>query len=311
MIVAKIKGGLGNQLFLYATARAMAARHGMPLRFDVMTGPAEDTYNRSRCLLTHFRTQIDFADPRFSYAGSMGRIRRYVARRVCARLPFQWRWYLEEKELRFDPRLLGLTPRVPMIYLDGYWQSERYFQSIDVELRHELQLLRPPRRENVELARQLREEVSVCVHLRRLHSRAAGGAVVGTGSVLAAPLGMDYYQRAIEEVSRHHPDAKLYCFSDDPEWARRNALFGRPTSFVTANHTSDESLSHEELWLMSNCRHFVLANSTFSWWAAWLSSSPNKRVYVPAVAVHHFNADWVPSGWNVIPHAWQDGVVAS
>lgn len=183
------------------------------------------------------------------------------------------------------------------IYLDGYWQSEKYFKHIESEIRQELKIVTPHDAENIVLAEKIRNENAVCVHVRRLH---------GVGN-LANPqplpsiqsLGMDYYQNAIDYMIKKVKNPVFFFFADYPQWLQDNINISYPVVFVTHNTVAGETKNYEDLWLMTQCKHFIIADSTFSWWGAWLCEHTEKIVCAPTVG-YRFNQDWIPEDWHTI-----------
>ncbi len=297
MIIARVQGGLGNQLFIYAALRGIASRHGLEPAYDVVSAAATDNFGRGHSLLHHFAADVREADPSRCFLGTLGRLRRKVVRRSQRLLPFGWRTYIEEPPARVEERLLAAPPR-DGAYLEGYWQSERYFGHIRAELLEELRIVTPHDAANRALAEEIRSRDAVCLHARRLHGVGAVASPRPAASVPSLPV--DYYRRALALAVEGLSDPTVYCFSDYPDWIRSNLEIPFRTVHVTHNTVDGETKNYEDLWLMSQCRRFVLANSSFSWWGAWLSTAAGKRVIVPS-CVRHLNEDWVAEGWTEIP----------
>ncbi len=299
MIIARLKGGLGNQLFIYAAARGIASKHNISLKFDTKSGSQRDPYRRGISLLYHFNTNIETASPYECYEGVLGRSRRGLSRNICKYLPFKYRFYVDEGKIinRFDERLLNNKP-ICDVYLDGYWQSEKYFKHIEAEIRQELIIVTLHDAENIAWARKICNENAVCVHARRLH----GVGNVGNPQPLRSirSLGMKYYENAINYIVERINNPVFFFFSDYPPWLQENIKIGYPAVFVTHNSVSGETKNYEDLWLMMQCKHYIIADSTFSWWAAWLSTNHNKIVCAPEIASKGYNLDWIPKDWHTL-----------
>ena len=290
MVISKLIGGLGNQMFQYAAGRAIALRTGTPLRLDVS---GYQTFKLFPFGLQRFRVEADIASSEDVDAIHRAD-RRSILARASRRYPRLRRWcrHLVEKERHFHfdadvPRLRG------DIYLEGYWQSEKYFADVAPRIRRELVLRNEPEGVNQEMGRRIIETESISVHVRRgdYVSNMEANAVHGTCS-------LDYYQAAISHIAASCRAPQIFVFSDDPGWARDNLRTEHPTVFVT--HNGPEH-SHEDLRLMRLCNHHVIANSSFSWWGAWLSDRPGKRVVAPRQwfrASHLNTADLVPPEWT-------------
>src|SRR5262245_22998586 len=259
MILAKLQGGLSNQMFQYAAARRLAHRHGTELLLDasgyanVSAGTTRRSYE-----LHHYRIRARLATAR-ELIGTDGlppaRLRDLplaLWRRVRPRFRL-----VAQAGFAFDEKILALPDNV---CLSGYWLSEKYFADIAPLVREELTLRDPPAGENARLIAMMQTMPSVSLHVRRgdyVHDPRTN-RVHGTCS-------SDYYARAIEHIARRVPGARLFVFSDDLEWVEANLPLPSPVEFVRHNQGPR---AHEDLRLMSHCWHHIIANSTFSWWGA-------------------------------------------
>jgi hypothetical protein len=159
------------------------------------------------------------------------------------------------------------------VYLDAYWQSERYFADIAGVVRREFAAKEPSDRENEALAAAIDAVNSVSLHVRR-------GDYVDDPTThryhgICAP---DYYQRAVDHISSRAGVSHLFLFSDDQQWTRANLRFAFPTTFVGSN---SPDCGYRDTVLMARRRHHIIANSSFSWWGAWLNPSRDKIVVAP------------------------------
>lgn len=272
-IIPRIVGGLGNQLFCYAAARRMALVNNAELAIDDVSGFAYDHDYQRNYQLSHFSipcrraTALERLEP-------LHRIRRYFKRRWNQRLPFSQRTYLVQEGVDFDSRLLHIKPK-GTIYLEGYWQSENYFKDVADVLRQDLQIIPPVDSINLSLATQICSCTAVAIHIRFFDQGQKF-------SVNNAPS--DYYTRAVEEMERLIPSAHYFIFSDQPEIAR--ARISLPDARVTVvTHNQGDENAYADLWLMTKCKHFIIANSTFSWWGAWLAGYAAKQVIAPKFEV--------------------------
>ena len=292
MIIVRLTGGLGNQLFQYATGLRLALRNNSPLTLDVSaySRDSKRSYALSRYVLDA-SVAIDRAPALFR-----GRERvRDLKHRLYTGVPPAWRrWHwLKQQTLRFEPRVLLARGD---IYLDGSWQSERYFSDIASRVQADLALREGPTNANAELARKIEScQCAVSVHVRR-------GDYVSDATTRAIHdvCSAAYYERAIASLAEESSEVQLFVFSDDPKWVSENLRFSVPATVVDENHSSN---GHDDLWLMSLCRHHVIANSSFSWWGAWLSPWANKKVFAPnqwfrceGYDIHEI----VPSRWTLV-----------
>lgn len=287
MIVSRIYGGLGNQMFQYAAARQLAARLGTDLFLDATQF---QTYKLHGYAIHRYPLKSKEMSPE---VGSRGPLR------------FGGKWWkrllssggpplklVREKGLAWQSQLQEARDNS---YLVGYWQSERYFSNVRPQLLQELTLTEPAEGRDAEIIHAMRSTTSVTVHVRRgdYVSNAATNQVHGT-------CDSEYYQRSVTLLAAKHGPLNLFVFSDDPAWCRENLRMGHPTVFVDHN---DAERNCEDLCVMSHARHFIVANSSFSWWGAWLSTSEDKTVCAPARwfrTSRNDESDIVPKSWHRI-----------
>jgi hypothetical protein len=284
-VTIQVRGGIGNQLFMYAMARRLSLVNQVPLYLETQAGFEGDFFKRSYGLN---RFQIGGIEVMSTRPANLRRRATIAVNRI---LPFSSRWYCREAAGRFDARYLNLHVVRPTL-LEGYWQDERYFSDIRSELKSELTFRHEHRTANAKLACEMRVGESVAVHVRQLHGVPAGSQQPAVG---IEGLPGEYYRAAIQKIKERAPYARFYVFSD---CRSPSALSIVGEEMVRVENEGDDA-QYEDLWLMSQCRHFVLANSTFSWWGAWLGRSRESIVVSP---VMH---EWgqiarLPDEWNAI-----------
>ena len=273
-------GGLGNQLFIYAAARRLALRNSVGLKLDITSGYREDFYKRNYCL-NHFNIKAEIASKFESYDGFFGKGRQKFVALFSARLPFGKRKYIKHQFPHFDERLLNLRVN-GKIYLDGLWQSEHYFKDEESVIHDDLKITTRPDPQNEDIAQKISAGNAVSLHTRRL--RGVGNVKGGKPKDSVASLGFDYYQSAIKKIVSKVPKPHFFCFSDYPDWLRENLSIDYPVTFITHNKGDEknpDAKNYEDLRLMSLCKHHIIANSTFSWWGAWLNPRKDKIVIAP------------------------------
>ncbi len=294
MLIVRIRGGLGNQLFQYAFARSLNLRTGYEVKLDAVSSFRSDFYER-RYSLQHFKIRLPVA--------SAEELRRLVPRH---RADAVWRrlrrTLVTEKDPRFDP--VWLAPRLKGDkYLIGFWQSEKYFIDVGDDVRRELGVRYALEGRNRELAGVISSTNSVAVHVRRLHGVSEGGQLHEQGVKRHGGCSIEYYEEAMRRlVGRIGSDAVFFVFADDIAWSREHVpQMGRAQHFVDHNGFAKD---FEDLRLMSLCRHQVIANSTFSWWGAWLNANEDKIVVAPEMWVHDETfdtSDLIPAEWMRLP----------
>jgi len=288
-VIVQICGGLGNQLFCYAAARRLAYVNDAELVLDDVTGFALDHVHRRSFLLPHFKVVGRSASSN-ERCEPFGRWRRGLRRYLAQRRSFERRRYLVQQGVDFDPRLLEVRVS-DSVYIEGYWQSEGYFKDIGGLIREEIRLATPPDEGNRAMSERMHACDSVAVHVRWFNAPAARDQTYN--------LPREYYRRALDRLEGTHATPSYFVFSDNLSATRELGVFPNArTTYVDVNRRGS---SHMDLWLMSQCRHFIIANSTFSWWGAWLATSPGKTVIAPSCKLDGVTA-WGFAG--LVPPEW-------
>lgn len=289
MIVVKMQGGLGNQFFQYATGRAIAERLRCRLFLDLSwyrrlpKGATPRAWELGR-----YPIVADCLDPDEANAPWFWSMERLGC---LIRLEGRWRWARSFREAgpEHDARLTLLgRNRV----LEGYWQSPGYFDAISSSLRQELQPSVPMAPHDLHIADQILScrEQAVAVHVRR------GDYLHGVHAAHHGTCDDTYYLCAFEHMRRQLMTPRFFVFSDDPDWVTsRSDIFG---GAMLVSHNGEGS-AFQDIRLMSLCRGHIIANSSFSWWGAFLSGHPDKLVVAPR--------RWLASGASMpflMPAGW-------
>jgi hypothetical protein len=274
MIVVQLSGGLGNQMFQYAAGRALAARHGAQLVLDSSwidgAGGAVSTEVR-RYELGCFELES-----RLAPVEEVGRLRRSV-------LPSRRPALRELEEPAFGqpcPELLQATDNT---YLRGYWQNVTYFEDAEAQVRRDFTFRPEIAAQQSDVARQIGESPvpTVSLHVRRSDYVTDPGVRDRMGT-----LEPEYYSRALDALGSGVGSVRLYVFTDDPEWCTTNLRLNEQDVVVGAARAA-------EMHLMTLCDHLVLADSSFSWWGAWLNPNPAKIVVAPRPWLQDLPTEWV------------------
>jgi Glycosyl transferase family 11 len=292
VVVARLIGGLGNQMFQYAAGRALALRCGASLKLDLSGFAA---YPKRHYELDDFpicaapASDADRAEFGFRASGAWAAWGRRVRRLLGVDIGPTGAPVYSERHFHFDPRVRDLTPPV---FLDGYWQSEKYFADCAELLRREFTPHEPLDAANADIATRIAAVEAVSLHVRR-------GDYVSELDVsryhgICRP---DYYRSAVDYIAQRVQDIHLFVFSDDRDWVRDNLRFDLPTTLVAAN---SPDRGFRDMQLMARCRHHIVANSSFSWWGAWLNPSPTKVVVAPS---RWFGADNIDTR-DLLPESW-------
>lgn len=289
MIIVRIIGGLGNQMFQYAAGRQLAALNNTDLKLDISDFRK---YNLRDYGLSAFNIKELFATPeeiQVYKEPEAGRLMKKI-KNLLGRPSKLGMTHIREKQFNFSPEILALPDS---LYLDGYWQSEKYFLGIADIIRKEFTVKFPQTGKDLELAQQITSCESVSLHVRR------GDYVTDEKTrVVHGTCDLAYYERCIERLAQQIHSPHFFIFSDDPEWTGKNLKMAHPATFVSHNGCEK---NYEDLRLMSQCRHHIVANSSFSWWGAWLNSNSNKITYAPKQWFRdpNFNTmDLLPATWQ-------------
>lgn len=279
-VVARLMGGLGNQLFQYAAARTLADRWRSELRVDPSYFDSQDLRSLQ---LQHFRVRCQSVLP--SLSRMLPRRVRGIAGRVALRHVPR---FIEPAFSHYE-RFHDLEPP---ILLEGYWQTEKYFCENSAQIRMDLSLKHAPPARTSDMERRIRGVNAISMHIRR------GDYVTNpTTAAFHGVLPLEYYRAAADIMRTSMRDAHFFVFSDDQRWARQNVDFDAPLTFVDSH---DPGEAHLDMWLMSSCRHHIIANSSFSWWGAWLNPRPDKTVIAPKKwfnELRHDDRDLLPAAW--------------
>lgn len=292
MIITRLIGGLGNQMFQYASGQALASKLDCDVKVDIsdlVKYKLHNGYELKKVFESNF--QIASEDDKDAVLGFCN---NFIFKKIIStniiKLPF--RGYAAEPHFHYWKDIQDLQKNV---YLDGYWQSEKYFSSIKSKLRKKFTFKRIIDSHNLHLINNIKKTNAVSIHIRRgdYLSNSKANSFFGV-----CPL--SYYHNAVNFMSSNVNDPTFYIFSDDISWAKKNFKIDKPHYFL--DHNSGKR-NWVDMNLMSLCNHNVIANSSFSWWGAWLNSNPNKIVLYPSKLFNNINidsSDYCPASWKSI-----------
>lgn len=294
MIIIQLTGGLGNQMFQYAFAKSLA--HDLNTNFLIDT----EFYNTSTFKIKFINFLLKIGTPLYKIACRLSlRINstipyppnlKYMQREGhefynlgCFNIDSSClnKEYLNEIRSTalknqyneglplLHPQKIDLKEIKMPSYFKGVYQFEEYFIHNEDLIRNDFEFITPLIGKNKEIADDIKEHNSIAIHIRR-------------GDFFKAPthslVTMNYYEKSIEYIAKNVENPKFFIFSNDPEWVKENIKIPHDTYYVT-NNSSEKG--YEDMRLMSLCDHFIIANSTFSWWGAWLSKNKDKIVIKP------------------------------
>jgi len=286
MIIINITGGLGNQLFQYAFGRALSIKNKCQLKLDISSYQNYEWHDYS---LRPFSIRENFADK--SDCELLKGEKVSFVQKIKQKIFNNKKFYYSEKDLRFNEKYKNLANPA---YISGYWQSEKYFKQVEEIIRNEFKIVIPPSKPNQKLIKKIEKENAVSLHVRR-----GNYANIKHVNKVHGTSPLSYYNDAIKVLIPKIPDPVFYIFSDDIEWAKKNLIINNETVFVDFNNNTTD---FEDMRLMSMCKHHIIANSTFSWWGAWLNDSKSKIVIAPKIWFNDVNmnnqtANLIPSNW--------------
>lgn len=295
-LIVRIKGGIGNQLFTYAYARYLSLKNEYELVLDSTTGFSYDFKYKRKFQLDNFSIQARKATRSETFQ-PLPRLIRFVLRHVQFLRNLFGIEFLEEEEINYNDFFFNLKLKSKVLYLEGYFQSENYFKEIEHVLRVDLVINEPEDSLNRAFVKFIENSNSVAVHIRFFDGIVNNQS---TGAVCHSNVSVDYYNRAFEYIKSKVQKPHFFIFSDRLDLV--NEAFNLSLADCTiVSHNVGDDLAIADLWLMSNCNHFITANSTFSWWGAWLARNTNKIVITPKFR----STDESSWGFNgLIPDNW-------
>ena len=286
-------GGLGNQMFQYAAARALANQLEVSVCIDKSF---LNIYSKNT---TPRNYELDFFSLKHhdnvTSSKNMGRLFYKIYPKIKS-TPFgkiiaaKYNLYDEKKEFNFDPNFFSLSDKT---FLLGYFQSEKYFSPFEDDIRNCFVFKKHLSGKNAEIAEKIKSTNAISIHIRR------GDYVSNVKSMsIYAKKSSEYYEKAIDKIRQQVENPVFFVFSDDPEEAK-NIITAPETTFVDWNKGQDNYI---DMQLMSLCKHNIIANSSFSWWGAWLNNYAEKLVIAPANWVNDENKnnqiiDLIPEKW--------------
>ncbi|WP_343305409.1 alpha-1,2-fucosyltransferase [Chitinophaga niabensis] len=292
MIIVKLMGGLGNQMFQYALGKALSLHHETTLKLDLSwlldhSAKRETGFVHRNFDLDIFRIHVPVAAPE-----EVKRIRNEWLPVKRADLLVKKILSIPQTNIR-EP-YFHYTPAVfnagPDAYLDGFWQSEKYFRQYAAVIRKDFDFVHPIGPQAIPLMESIRLSEAVCVNVRRKEY---------VNNPYHGAMDVDYYMRAEKYIREKVKDPHLYIFSDDITWCEANLHFQSPATFVPLTYAGEK---YRDIFrMMITCKHFIIPNSSFGWWAAWLSQNEGKQVVAP---LQWFASLGPKDTQDLLPESW-------
>ena len=294
MIYGKLEFGLGNQMFQYAFLKKLQHEYGMKAVLDISSGSAFGQYHARKPVFLLSKFNLDLSDVSFESDASVIEkavgvrwkfikgyefVLKAIAKLLDSKDLFHFMQCITQRLLnksgiytmQYGPAPLYYNCKKKDIIFYGNFLSPTFFDDIGDLIKKEFQINTPINSENRAYLDKILDTESVCVHIRR------GDFTVPRYAMLNV-CQADYYQKAIDKMRELRGNVHFFVFSNDMEWVKDNIDFGNNVDYVEANSSSEPV---EELRLMMNCKHFIIANSSFSWWAQYLSTNSEKVVIAP------------------------------
>ncbi|TAN12864.1 MAG: alpha-1,2-fucosyltransferase [Chitinophagaceae bacterium] len=294
MIITKLVGGLGNQMFQYAAGRYLAIKHGVKLKldrnfFELYRGIKGVTQRNFELNVFNFPCEIASYEEIKKYK-KKDRHYETIISNLLYFIGFPLQVYYAESGFSYNAIFNKLPAKT---YIDGYWQSEKYFKNIENIIRKDFQFKEQFSLENERVATQIYETHSVGIHVRR-----SDYAFNKEVNQIHGTCSLSYYNKAIDIINSKVSNPYFFVFSDDVAWAEANLHVNQfPVQFINHNYGSS---NYRDMQLMSLCKHNIIANSSFSWWGAWLNRNPGKIIIAPK---KWFNDPSINTN-DLIPENW-------
>jgi hypothetical protein len=287
MITVELSGGLGNQMFQYAIGKSLSIRHNTNLKLDkhfLLDRRPRKNFVYRNYDLDIFNFSVEFAD--WDTIGKYSQLASPYHKFLRKLFPLDDR-IVESSRHEYDSRIFK---RKGNLYLSGYWQNYVYFEDIESIVRRDFSFRNELNIHGKELQLEIRNSNSVAINFRLtdfVHNPSHGS------------LGLEYYKAGLEILNKNYSNLKFFVFSDDIEWCQKNLSgLNIPLNFVPHNFAGNKFESYMQL--MCSCNHFLIPNSSFAWWAAYLASNREKTVIVPKVWLHNvpiYTKSISPSNW--------------
>lgn len=291
MLTVRLKGGLGNQMFQYAFAKAISYASEQPFQLDLRF--LNDRTHRKNFVFREYDLDLFNIEPKIAkplkyYPGQFYFEMAYDKVHRINKMPyiFKSKSIYYEKSLKFNKEILD---NKNFIYFDGYFQSYKYFDNIKSEILSDFTFREKIEQRGIEMLDKIKNQNSICLNVRR-------GDFVNGKVVVEIPS--TYHYIAVDYILEKIYEPHIFVFSDDINWCINNLKFPCPTTFVTHDYKGERFRTYMEL--MINCKHFIIPNSTFAWWAAYLNTSIDKIVITPK---NWFESKFIDTN-DLIPDSW-------
>ena len=282
-IRVKLSGGLGNQMFQFAVGFSIAKKNNVKLSLDL-------SYINQRQLHNGFELEKVFSIySKVSFLNKPSSFNSINFSEILNKIDITF-YNFKEPHFHYTPDILDIPKHS---FLDGYWQSELYFKDYAKEIKKIFNFSDQLDKQNHLIANDIIQNDSISIHIRR------GDFLIKQNNNHYIDL-KEYYLKAINESSKFFKNPKYFIFTDDPLWVTENFVLGDSYIIIDANHAGKSFL---DMYLMSLCKSNIIANSSFSWWSAWLNNKNDKIVYAPKNWFKDKSIctdNLIPNSWNIL-----------
>jgi len=293
MIIVNINGGLGNQMFQYALGKALSIKKNTDLTLYTKEVSDRNDHNGFELHNVFNTTSAVATDTERKSVLGMRYSHNIIKLLRSKKIGFlRGKHYIVENHFHYDKQIEDITK---CVFLRGFWQSEKYFSAHRQAILKEFSFKNKLSDKNLKAAKKIQETISISIHVRR------GDYISNPGvNKTFASLNAEYYQKALKKLNIDPIKSLLVFFSDDTDWVEKNIInqLSNDYKHMLVNHNIG-SESYNDMRLMSLCSHNIIANSSFSWWGAWLNRTPGRKVIAPK---NWFLTD--KSTVNLYPNDW-------
>lgn len=277
MIVTTLFGGLGNQMFIYAMARALALRNNTELVLDKKNGFKRDLIYKRKYALDNF--QVKYSDKNllsFDFKGG------YIAKKLSNKIGrhiLAPNYFIECEVSNFKFEHKWIDNKYSNVVLNGYWANEKYFKDFEYQIREDFSFEKFKFSDEVKKQEKLIKNTigtAIAVGIRT-YNEISDNAIRNNGFFYTKD---DFYIRAMSLIKEKIPDAVFYVFTQDFNWVKNNLDF-KLFNIIIIDEKKSEDRDVGDIYLMTLCKHYIISNSTFYWWGTWLNPSESKVVIVP------------------------------
>jgi hypothetical protein len=290
LLILRLYGGIGNQLFSYAAALRLSLYNQVPLYIDTQSGFIKDSIYKRKYRLNAFEITSKRSFWAEIYCFVLLAVRKITNSNGVDEL-LENRIWIQQEKIEFDKRILTVKITHPVVF-EGYWQSENYFSDIESRVRREFTFLNKYQDSVAKIVENISLESAVAVHVRHFNN---------SNHPNKGNIHDGYYIKAIKYFTDLIPNVSFYIFSDKPMEVRSKLFGNNLNTFLVSDYFNDND-EVKELCLMSKFKYFIIGNSTFSWWGAWLSKEPEKIVLVSDEKIISGEGSWGFHG--LIPEKW-------